>query len=107
MSDASAASVCVFGAGAIGCYLGGRLAAAGTPVTFVGRARIADAIRAYTSNAAWQDFAEGWKGSLEVGKVADFCVVDGPLLRVDAHDIPDLPIAMTVLDGVVVHDASR
>ena len=68
---------------------------------------IADAIRAYTSNAAWQDFAEGWKGSLEVGKVADFCVVDGPLLRVDAHDIPDLPIAMTVLDGVVVHDASR
>ena len=43
MSDASAASVCVFGAGAIGCYLGGRLAAAGTPVTFVGRARIADA----------------------------------------------------------------
>ncbi|WP_175684937.1 2-dehydropantoate 2-reductase [Burkholderia anthina] len=47
MSDASAASVCVFGAGAIGCYLGGRLAAAGTHVTFVGRARIADAVRAH------------------------------------------------------------
>ncbi|MBY4865854.1 2-dehydropantoate 2-reductase [Burkholderia sp. Bp9017] len=46
MSDASAASVCVFGAGAIGCYLGGRLAATGADVTFVGRARIAEAIRA-------------------------------------------------------------
>ncbi|VWB40434.1 2-dehydropantoate 2-reductase [Burkholderia lata] len=41
MSDAP---VCVFGAGAVGCYLGGRLAAAGANVTFVGRARIGDAI---------------------------------------------------------------
>ncbi|WP_175720611.1 2-dehydropantoate 2-reductase [Burkholderia anthina] len=47
MSDALAAAVCVFGAGAIGCYLGGRLAAAGTPVTFVGRARLAGAISAH------------------------------------------------------------
>ena len=36
--------VCVFGAGAVGCYLGGRLAAAGANVTLVGRARIGDAI---------------------------------------------------------------
>ncbi|QFS37787.1 2-dehydropantoate 2-reductase [Burkholderia cepacia] len=42
MSDAP---VCVFGAGAVGCYLGGRLAAAGAKVTLVGRARIGDAIR--------------------------------------------------------------
>ena len=30
----------VFGAGAIGCYVGGRLAAAGQPVTLVGRPRV-------------------------------------------------------------------
>ncbi|KFG97499.1 2-dehydropantoate 2-reductase [Burkholderia paludis] len=41
MSDAP---VCVIGAGAVGCYLGGRLAAAGANVTLVGRARIGDAI---------------------------------------------------------------
>lgn len=41
MSDAP---VCVFGAGAVGCYLGGRLAAGGAHVTLVGRARIGDAI---------------------------------------------------------------
>ncbi|MDN7489900.1 MULTISPECIES: 2-dehydropantoate 2-reductase [unclassified Burkholderia] len=41
MSDAA---VCMFGAGAVGCYLGGRLAAAGANVTLVGRARIGDAI---------------------------------------------------------------
>ncbi|KVD48052.1 hypothetical protein WI85_17815 [Burkholderia ubonensis] len=33
------------GAGVVGCYVGGRLAAAGLPVTLIGRARIGDAIR--------------------------------------------------------------
>ncbi|WP_205323747.1 2-dehydropantoate 2-reductase [Glycomyces sp. YM15] len=32
--------ICVFGAGSIGCYVGGRLAAAGAEVVFVGRQRI-------------------------------------------------------------------
>ncbi|MEU4195259.1 2-dehydropantoate 2-reductase [Kribbella sp. NPDC026611] len=34
--------IVVYGAGGIGCYVGGRLAAAGTSVTFVGRQRVAD-----------------------------------------------------------------
>lgn len=33
--------IVVYGAGGIGCYVGGRLAATGTPVTFVGRQRMA------------------------------------------------------------------
>ncbi|MEU8222045.1 2-dehydropantoate 2-reductase [Kribbella sp. NPDC048915] len=32
--------IAVYGAGGIGCYLGGRLAATGTPVTFIGRPRM-------------------------------------------------------------------
>ena len=63
-----------------------------------------EALRTYTINAAWQDRAETWKGSLEVGKVADLCVLAGDLLAADPHDIPSLPIRMTVLDGVVVHE---
>lgn len=35
----------VMGAGAIGCYLGGRLQAAGVPVVFVGRPRVLAALR--------------------------------------------------------------
>lgn len=34
----------MYGAGGIGCYVGGRLAATGTPVTFVGRQRMADVL---------------------------------------------------------------
>lgn len=38
------APVLVFGAGAIGLYLGGRLAAAGVPVHFIGRPRVIDTL---------------------------------------------------------------
>src|SRR5690349_21769535 len=34
-------AIVVYGAGGIGCYVGGRLAASGSPVTFVGRPRMA------------------------------------------------------------------
>jgi predicted amidohydrolase YtcJ len=65
---------------------------------------LAEAIRAYTVNAAWQDFAEGWKGSLEPGKAADIAVLDGTLTALDPHDLPDTPVAMTIFDGKVVFD---
>lgn len=38
--------ICIFGAGSIGCYVGGRLAATGTPVSFIARTRIAQEISA-------------------------------------------------------------
>ncbi|MFD7154332.1 2-dehydropantoate 2-reductase [Kribbella sp. NPDC059898] len=39
--------IAVYGAGGIGCYVGGRLAATGSPVTFVGRARVAAEVAAH------------------------------------------------------------
>ena len=36
--------ICIFGAGSIGCYVGGRLAAGGAPVTLIGRERIGSEI---------------------------------------------------------------
>ncbi|MBL8235572.1 MAG: hypothetical protein JNL98_44185, partial [Bryobacterales bacterium] len=38
-------SLLVMGAGSVGCWVGGWLAAAGVPVDFVGRARVVDALR--------------------------------------------------------------
>ncbi|ASN20062.1 amidohydrolase [Arthrobacter sp. YN] len=61
------------------------------------------ALRTYTSSPAWQDFAEEWKGSLEVGKVADLCVLDADLERIDPHDMPHMPVVMTMVGGTVVH----
>jgi 2-dehydropantoate 2-reductase len=40
-------TVLVMGAGAVGCWIGGCLAAAGAPVTFIGRQRSVDTLRAH------------------------------------------------------------
>lgn len=39
--------ICIFGAGSIGCYVGGRLAATGSSVSFIGRPRLAQEVRAH------------------------------------------------------------
>ncbi|WP_223637493.1 2-dehydropantoate 2-reductase [Corallococcus sp. EGB] len=44
---ASAPVIVVFGAGSIGCYVGGRLAATGATVRFIGRERIVGEVRAH------------------------------------------------------------
>ncbi|CAL9357579.1 amidohydrolase [Streptomyces sp. enrichment culture] len=71
------------------------------------RIGLAEAIRTYTIEGAWQDFADDWKGSLEPGKAADLCVLDGDLLAADPHDIPQMPVVLTVVDGRIVHDTLR
>ncbi|NEA98869.1 amidohydrolase [Streptomyces sp. SID13726] len=68
------------------------------------RVTLAEALRAYTTTPAWQDFADDWKGSVEPGKAADLCVVDRPLLDLDPHEITDVQVDMTVFDGEVVHE---
>lgn len=76
------------------------------------RVGLRDALRTYTTAAAWQDHADRWKGSLETGMAADLCVLDGRLLdghgrlALDPHDISGLPVAWTVVDGAVVYDAT-
>ena len=71
-----------------------------------------DALRSYTTTGAWQDQAERWKGSLRPGMAADLCVLGGRLLgrpgrpAIDPHEISDLPVALTIVDGEVAFDAS-
>ena len=67
------------------------------------RITLIEAIRTFTVNGAWQDRADGWKGSLVPGKVADYCVLDGRLIGPDPNQIADTPIAATVVDGRLVY----
>ena len=66
---------------------------------------IQEAIRNYTLNSAWFDHMEGVKGSIEPGKLADFCVIDRDILTIDPHKICELKTMMTVVGGNVVYDA--
>ena len=48
---------------------------------------------------------ENIKGSIEVGKLADFCVLDKDILTIDPHSIIDTQTLMTIVGGKVVYDA--
>ena len=48
--------------------------------------RAREAIRVYTMGGAWQDHMERRKGSLEPGKLADFCVLEQDILSVARGD---------------------
>ena len=69
------------------------------------RIGVAEAIRAYTVGGAWQDFMEKRKGSLEPGKLADFCVLDGDILSVAPEEIHSLKNVATVAGGMRVYEA--
>ena len=65
---------------------------------------IEEAIKAYTLNTAYAGFEEDIKGTLEVGKLADFVVVSDNLLTMDPDSIKDVTIEMTVVGGRVVYE---
>jgi len=65
---------------------------------------VEEAIRTYTINGAWQDHMEDVKGSIEVGKFADFCVIGEDILSVDPHKIGEIPVLMTIVGGKIVFD---
>jgi predicted amidohydrolase YtcJ len=69
------------------------------------RITVPEAIAAYTTGGAWQDFAEDEKGTLEPGKVADLCVLGGDPFTADPAEIPEMPILATVLGGEPVYVA--
>jgi len=68
---------------------------------------VEDAIRMYTINGAWQDHMESVKGSIEVDKLADFCILDDDILTIDPHRIADIPVLMTIVGGKIVYDGSE
>jgi hypothetical protein len=64
-------------------------------------------IRFYTINNAWLMRAEDEIGSLEVGKRADFCVLDSDLLTCPEDQIRDTKVLETWLDGERLFRADR
>ncbi len=58
-----------------------------------------EALRSFTSWAAWAGFEEDIKGSLESGKLADFIVVSKDLMTIPAQEILRTEVMMTVVGG--------
>ena len=60
---------------------------------------VEQALKAYTSGAAYAEFAEQEKGTLAPGMLADFVVLDRDLTRIAPETIRDTKIVMTVVGG--------
>lgn len=64
---------------------------------------VEDALRAYTSGAAYASFDERDKGVLAAGKLADFVMIDRDLTRVSPETIREARVMTTVVGGRIVH----
>ena len=70
------------------------------------RLLVDEALAAHTINAARALYLEDRLGSIEVGKLADFAVLDGDLLATPADAIRSVPVWMTVIGGEILHSAA-
>lgn len=58
-----------------------------------------EALRAVTLDAAYLLFQDNMKGSIEIGKFADFAILDNDPLAVPVDAIPEIAVKATVLGG--------
>jgi predicted amidohydrolase YtcJ len=64
---------------------------------------VEEAVRAYTVNGAWVEFAEATKGTIEVGKAADLVVLDRDIFAIPPEEIGGAKVRMTVFDGRIIY----
>lgn len=61
-----------------------------------------EALKSYTLDGAFAEFEEDFKGSIEVGKAADFTVYDKNIMEIPEDEILDTKVVRTVVGGKTV-----
>nr|WP_312578524.1 amidohydrolase family protein [Sedimentibacter sp.] len=64
---------------------------------------VEDAIDAYTTGSAYNEFKENFKGRLKPGYAADLIVLDKDIFTVDPSEIKNIKVEMTMVDGEFVY----
>ena len=62
-----------------------------------------EAIRLFTSDAAWAARDEERRGTLELGKLADMSIVDKDLFNIDPDTFTSVRVLQTVVNGITVY----
>ena len=66
---------------------------------------VEQALRAYTMGAAYASFDEKIKGSLEVGKLADFVILEKDITKIAPETIRNVRVMATILGGKIVFES--
>jgi hypothetical protein len=64
---------------------------------------VKQALETYTLDAAYASFDEAEKGTIEVGKLADFTILSDDLFTIEPDMIEKVKVKMTVVDGKIVY----
>lgn len=64
---------------------------------------VSQALMAYTKNAAYSSFDENIKGTLEIGKLADFVILSEDLMVIQPNKIKDVKVLETYIGGKKVY----
>lgn len=67
----------------------------------------AQALKSYTLDAAYGAFEEDIKGSITVGKLADFTIFNQDIMTIAEDKILDTKVAMTIFNGKVVFNSEE
>ncbi len=71
------------------------------------RVDVMTALKAMTIWPAWQNFEEGTKGSIEVGKLADLVILSEDPTAVDPETIDQLTVMETLKEGDTIYVATE
>ena len=66
---------------------------------------VEQALRAYTMGAAYASFDEKIKGSLEVGKLADFVILEKDITKIAPETIRNVRVMATIVGGKIVFES--
>ncbi|MCD9184822.1 MAG: amidohydrolase [Pyrinomonadaceae bacterium] len=64
---------------------------------------VEEAVRAYTFGSAYAEFQENVKGTLAVGKLADFVILSDDIFVINPNAIVNTKVLTTVMDGKIVY----
>jgi len=64
---------------------------------------VEEAVKAYTVNGAWAEFAEAEKGTIEAGKLADLVVLDRNIFAIPPEEIGQVKVRLTIFDGRIIY----
>lgn len=66
---------------------------------------VEEAVKSYTTRAAYASFEEGIKGSIETGKLADFVILEQNIFEIQPTEIRNVKVLETVVGGKSVYSA--